>query len=466
MYKVHVFLGPSLDLDTAKKLLPQAFYHPPVQCGDIIRLFRLKPDRIILIDGVYETTPAVWHKELLLALQMGIEVWGASSMGALRAAELHQYGMHGVGTVFQQFKEGLLIDDDEVAVLHHGEQQHFFPLNDAMVNIRATCERAWQEDCLTSVAKEELLTYCKSQFYPYRSLSKAAHYLAKIKPATYHEFTLWLERNGILDIKKQDAIAVLRKAQTAAPTALSPLIEEANPMTCFLRELIVFANTTPFRHQASWLPKTEQQIQQRHQQSPREYMLFAEIVSFLQKLVIFSSKEKQDLSNTRLSQYIKEHNLYCPAQDFSVYKSHLLLPDIYSLICQACCLGHLTNQHLEQMIPVLTHYYDLPTPINEATHKFLRIIYVLVFSINQHIAQSKLTVSKGYLAHHLKQVKHWRSYNKNQFKLWLASPTVSRSRFIALLNDYLNAYSVQSLSPLQTKYYQWIYDVQALVGEG
>jgi hypothetical protein len=465
MYRVHVFLGPSLDLDTAKELLPQACYHPPVQCGDIIRLFRLKPELIILIDGVYETTPAVWHKELLLALQMGIQVWGASSMGALRAAELHQYGMQGVGTVFQQFKEGLLIDDDEVAVLHLGEQQHFAALNDAMVNIRATCERAWQKHRLTSAAKEELITYCKSQFYPYRSLSKAVRSLAKTKPAAYQDFILWLESNGLLDIKKQDAIEILQKAQTPVPHAPSPLIEEANAMTCFLRELIVFANTTPFRHQATWLPKIEQQIQQRQHQSPTEYMLFAEIVSFLQKLIIFSSKEKQGINTTQLSHYLKENDLYCPEQEFAIYKNHQLLPDIYSLICQASCLGHLTNRHIEQTIPVLAHYYDLSTAMTQATHKLLRIIYILMFSINQHIVQSKLTVSKSYLAHHLKQVKHWRSYSKPQFKNWLASSLVDRSSFITLLNDYLRAYSVQSLSPIKTKYYQWIYDAQALVAE-
>ena len=46
---------------------------------------------------------------------------GASSMGALRAAELSQFGMVGIGEVYQAFKLGRLEDDDEVAIVHGPE---------------------------------------------------------------------------------------------------------------------------------------------------------------------------------------------------------------------------------------------------------------------------------------------------------------------------------------------------------
>ena len=39
-------------------------------------------------------------------------------MGALRAAELHAFGMRGVGRIFEAFRDGELEDDDEVAVVH------------------------------------------------------------------------------------------------------------------------------------------------------------------------------------------------------------------------------------------------------------------------------------------------------------------------------------------------------------
>ena len=39
--------------------------------------------RIAIIDGYFERMAAVWHKEILVALERGIAVWGAASMGAL-----------------------------------------------------------------------------------------------------------------------------------------------------------------------------------------------------------------------------------------------------------------------------------------------------------------------------------------------------------------------------------------------
>ena len=83
----YVFLGPSLPLDQARAIL-DAIYLPPVQQGDLLRLLELKPRYVGIIDGYFETVPAVWHKEILLAMSQGVHVFGAASMGALRAAEL------------------------------------------------------------------------------------------------------------------------------------------------------------------------------------------------------------------------------------------------------------------------------------------------------------------------------------------------------------------------------------------
>ena len=42
-------------------------------------------------DGVFHTERSIWHRELLEAVACGIHVIGASSMGALRAAELEPF---------------------------------------------------------------------------------------------------------------------------------------------------------------------------------------------------------------------------------------------------------------------------------------------------------------------------------------------------------------------------------------
>src|SRR5215471_17937656 len=138
---VVVFLGPTLPRDEARALL-DATYRPPVQQGDVAALVPQQPDAVVIVDGFFSWVPSVWHKEILWALEQGITVLGASSMGALRAAELHEFGMVGFGDVYADFAEGRLHDDDEVAVVHASEEHGFRPLSDAMVNIRATMRAA------------------------------------------------------------------------------------------------------------------------------------------------------------------------------------------------------------------------------------------------------------------------------------------------------------------------------------
>jgi hypothetical protein len=80
-----------------------------------------QPQAIGIIDGYFHRVPAVWHKEILWAMSEGIHVFGSASMGALRASELHRYGMIGVGRVFETYRDGRLEDDDEVVVMHSPE---------------------------------------------------------------------------------------------------------------------------------------------------------------------------------------------------------------------------------------------------------------------------------------------------------------------------------------------------------
>src|SRR6185503_19851746 len=96
--------------------------------------------------------PAVWHKEILWAMSEGIHVFVSGSMGALRAAELASFGMIGVGAVFEAYRDGVLEDDDEVAVVHAAAEHDYRAGSEALVNIRATLARARTEGVLDAVA--------------------------------------------------------------------------------------------------------------------------------------------------------------------------------------------------------------------------------------------------------------------------------------------------------------------------
>ncbi|MES2551935.1 MAG: TfuA-like protein, partial [Pseudomonadota bacterium] len=146
-----------------------ARYLPPVSQGDILSLVAEKPDAIGIIDGYFQLVPAVWHKEILHALDCGIPVFGAASMGALRAAELDAFGMVGVGRIYQWYRSGFLEADDEVAVIHAPHAISHRPLSEAMVNIRATLDLAVRAGTLSLESAQALLGVCAATPYWQRS---------------------------------------------------------------------------------------------------------------------------------------------------------------------------------------------------------------------------------------------------------------------------------------------------------
>jgi hypothetical protein len=180
----YVFIGPSCTEEEAKAVLPDAKYCPPIQCGDIIFLLarKEKPKLLIIIDGYFESVGPVWHKEILFALDLGIPVIGSSSMGALRAAELYHCGMKGVGKIFTDFRDDVLCDDDEVTVSHFPKESDYRPISDAMVNIRATLDKALSLGVCGGDIHDLVIQYCKSIYYPRRLLDRNLKELYAIHP--------------------------------------------------------------------------------------------------------------------------------------------------------------------------------------------------------------------------------------------------------------------------------------------
>lgn len=205
---VYIFLGPSLAASRAKEILP-AHYLPPVQQGDVLRVLAARPEVIGIIDGYFETTPSVWHKEILLALAEGVHVFGASSMGALRAAELHPFGMVGVGKIFVWYRDGEATGDDEVAVAHAAEDFGYRRLSDAHVDIRDACEAAAARGLIPHELAERLAAISKRTYFAERTYREVAR-LAADEGADRRHLAAWLEfvrqRPGL---KERDAVEML-----------------------------------------------------------------------------------------------------------------------------------------------------------------------------------------------------------------------------------------------------------------
>ena len=204
-----VFLGPSLPLAQARAIL-DADYLPPVAMGDVHRQVERGRRVIAIVDGLFEQTPAVWHKEILHALSRGCRVLGASSMGALRAAELAAFGMEGVGEVFAAFHRGELEDDDEVAVVHASAEDGHRSLSDAMVSLRAGLRQARERGAIQGDTHDRLVAAAKALFYPDRSWPRLFQRAAELAvPAA--ELAALREHVAAHrpDVKRDDAIRLL-----------------------------------------------------------------------------------------------------------------------------------------------------------------------------------------------------------------------------------------------------------------
>jgi hypothetical protein len=218
-----IFVGPSL---------PPAFrpadgaleWRPPVRQGELYQVALSGAAIIGVIDGYFEVTPTVWHKEILWAMAQGIHVYGSASIGALRAAELHTFGMKGVGRIFEAYRDGILSDDDEVAVLHGPEEVGYPSITEAMVNIRATLDEAVLSGVLDGWLVPRLIEIGKGLFYKERNWDAIFGLAARVglQPVPLSELSAWLPA-GQVDQKRVDALEMIAAIRTHLAAGVTPL---------------------------------------------------------------------------------------------------------------------------------------------------------------------------------------------------------------------------------------------------
>lgn len=217
-----VFAGPTIPSQEIRAIVDVVCL-PPVAHGDVYRVSLERPRAIGIIDGYFEQQPAVWHKEILWALSEGIQVFGSASMGALRAAELAPFGMVGVGSIFEAYRDGLLEDDDEVAVVHGSEETGYRAGSDAMVNIRATVERARSSGVLDSESAAAMLRIARSLFYAERTYARVLEHAREegVPDSTLASFRRWLPA-GAVNQKRDDAVAMLHAMRASLSAEAAP----------------------------------------------------------------------------------------------------------------------------------------------------------------------------------------------------------------------------------------------------
>lgn len=196
-----VFVGPSIPRERAMRIL-EADYRPPIRRGD---LASIPPGAVVaIIDGVFDQDLAVTTTEIRVALQHGIEIFGSSSIGALRAVEVP--GVHGVGRIYEMYRTGSIENDDEVAIVF--DPQTFRPLAEPLVNVRhAVAQLAGPGTISPKLAKAIVLAAARLPYTArtYRNI------LRKAGLNWGNEASHLASMLSCHDLKQEDAISLLEQ---------------------------------------------------------------------------------------------------------------------------------------------------------------------------------------------------------------------------------------------------------------
>jgi hypothetical protein len=162
-----VYIGSSIAPEKVRAIIPDAQIMPPIQRGHLYRDRMLGFTFFVIIDGVFFNDLAISPREIIDVLNDGATIVGASSMGAIRAAECWPAGMRGVGSIYRLFRRGSLDSDEEVAVTFGPVNPHLV-VSVPLVNVRYATARLVRLKTLGQQQADRILSSAKNIFYAKR----------------------------------------------------------------------------------------------------------------------------------------------------------------------------------------------------------------------------------------------------------------------------------------------------------
>jgi|SRR5687768_11680125 len=167
-----MFVGPTLNGAASIAKENGVRLLPPVKRGDVERLVSTRsPGVMAIVDGQFHQCLSVGHAEIRFAIAKGWQVWGLSSMGAIRACEMRHMGMHGFGEVYEWFCRDDDFRDDEVA-LTHGPTAPYVALSEPLIHIRVWFGELVKKRLLSAAQEKRLIKELMSMWFGERTLSR------------------------------------------------------------------------------------------------------------------------------------------------------------------------------------------------------------------------------------------------------------------------------------------------------
>ncbi|WP_131735419.1 TfuA-like protein [Actinomadura roseirufa] len=237
--RVHVYVGPTCPASEILQRFPDVVMHPPASHGDFFSSEIRSGDAAVVVDGFYHHRLGLRHKEYLHALDRGVSVIGAASIGALRALELDAFGMRGLGVVYELYRAGVFDGDDAVAVAHEDEAP-YSTLSVPLVNLYTAAKAASAVGVLRERDVDEVISALRSEYYPSRTQQRVLHIMRR---AGWPDLADWYERQVaddplVFDQKRRDCLSAVDAARhlvAAGAVGRVTGAEGADWKTMFLR---------------------------------------------------------------------------------------------------------------------------------------------------------------------------------------------------------------------------------------
>jgi len=205
-----VFVGPSLP-ERSRSNFGAVTWRPPARRGDLEQLDLRPGARVALIDGYLVQQHPPSPTEVFGLLDRGYEVWGCSSLGALRAAELRNHGVRGFGWVYHRVVDRTITYDDELVATLDPRSDEATAL--FLANIRFGLDELVAANRVSSPRARVLVDGLRAVHFEQRT-SLFCRSLATAAGLTVPAIDYLLT----VDIKRQDAAGLLKRLTATVPT--------------------------------------------------------------------------------------------------------------------------------------------------------------------------------------------------------------------------------------------------------
>jgi len=183
---------------------------PPVKRGDVTRLLDSdRPGTLVVVDGYFHLENlSVGHLELRTAMKLGWRVWGLSSMGAIRACEMHHIGMKGFGEIFEMYCRDPDFRDDEVALMHEPGPP-YLEVTEPLVHMRRALDQLAADGVITDDHRRHIVDRLMSLWFGERTLPLLQQMALECAPGREPEIGAWTADFDRFRVKSHDLIKFL-----------------------------------------------------------------------------------------------------------------------------------------------------------------------------------------------------------------------------------------------------------------